>query len=64
MLVALAQEWLNYGKDYGLFTKSAEGMKTSLSFILTTESISAPVETNTDTETTEAQPWYKKIFSK
>ena len=64
VLVALAQEWLNYGKDYGLFTKSAEGMKTSLSFILTTESISAPVETNTDTETTEAQPWYKKIFSK
>lgn len=64
VLVALAQEWLNYGKDYGLFTKSAEGMKTSLSFILTTESISAPVEANTDTETTEAQPWYKKIFSK
>ena len=64
VLVALAQEWLNYGKDYGLFTKSAEGMKTSLAFILTTESISAPVETNTDTETTEAQPWYKKIFSK
>lgn len=64
VLVALAQEWINYGKDYGLFTKSAEGMKTSLSFILTTESISAPVETNTDTETTEAQPWYKKIFSK
>lgn len=64
VLVALAQEWLNYGKDYGLFTKSAEGMKTSLSFILTTESISAPIEANTDTETTEAQPWYKKIFSK
>ena len=64
VLVALAQEWLNYGKDYGLVTKSAEGMKTSLSFILTTESISAPVEANTDTETTEAQPWYKKIFSK
>lgn len=64
VLVALAQEWLNYGKDYGLFTKSAEGMKTSLAFILTTESISAPVEANTDTETTEAQPWYKKIFSK
>ncbi len=64
VLVALVQEWLNYGKDYGLFTKSAEGMKTSLSFILTTESISAPVETNTDTETTEVQPWYKKIFSK
>ncbi|MDY5896621.1 MAG: hypothetical protein SPJ40_09495 [Oscillospiraceae bacterium] len=64
VLVALAQEWLNYGKDYGLFTKSAEGMKTSLSFILTTESISAPVEANTDTETTEAQPWYKKVFSK
>lgn len=64
VLVALTQEWLNYGKDYGLFTKSAEGMKTSLAFILTTESISAPVEANTDTETTEAQPWYKKIFSK
>lgn len=64
VLVALVQEWLNYGKDYGLFTKSAEGMKTSLSFILTTESISAPVEANSDTETTEAQPWYKKIFSK
>lgn len=64
VLVALVQEWLNYGKDYGLFTKSAEGMKTSLSFILTTESISTPVEANTDTETTEAQPWYKKIFSK
>lgn len=64
VLVALVQEWLNYGKDYGLFTKSAEGMKTSLAFILTTESISAPVEANTDTETTEAQPWYKKIFSK
>ena len=64
VLVALAQEWLNYGKDYGLFTKSAEGMKTSLAFILTTESISAPIEANTDTETTEAQPWYKKIFSK
>lgn len=64
VLVALAQEWLNYGKDYGLFTKSAEGMKTSLAFILTTESISAPVEANSDTETTEAQPWYKKIFSK
>lgn len=64
VLVALAHEWLNYGKDYGLFTKSAEGMKTSLAFILTTESISAPVEANTDTETTEAQPWYKKIFSK
>lgn len=64
VLVALAQEWLNYGKDYGLFTKIAEGMKTSLAFILTTESISAPVEANTDTETTEAQPWYKKIFSK
>lgn len=64
VLVALVQEWLNYGKDYGLFTKSAEGMKTSLAFILTTESIFAPVEANTDTETTEAQPWYKKIFSK
>ena len=64
VLVALVQEWLNYGKDYGLFTKSAEGMKTSLSFILTTESISAPVEANSDTETTEAQPWYKKISSK
>ena len=64
VLVALVQELLNYGKDYGLFTKSAEGMKTSLAFILTTESISAPVEANTDTETTEAQPWYKKIFSK
>ena len=64
VLVALVQEWLNYGKDYGLFTKSAEGMKTSLEVIPTTESISAPVEANTDTETTEAQPWYKKRFSK
>lgn len=64
VLVALAQEWLDYGKEYGLFTKSVEGMKTSLAFIFTTESISAPVEAAANEETTAAQPWYKKIFSK
>ncbi len=39
LLVALAEEWLEFGRDYGLFSGKADGMSFSLMFIYKTESI-------------------------
>ena len=62
LLLTLAQEWLRFGRDYGLYTKSAPGMTTSLAFVFNTPGIAGEtVETQTE-PVTQALPWYKKLF--
>lgn len=62
LLISLAEQWLEFGKSYGLYTDSAEGMNTALAFVFNTPSVSGKEEEKTTEPVTEAQPWYKKIF--
>lgn len=39
LLIALAEEWLKFGREYGLFSGNADDMSVSLMFIYKTESI-------------------------
>ncbi len=63
VLVRLAEEWLNFGRSYGLYTKSTENMKTSLAFIMNTPTIEKIVEPASAQAKEETLPWYKKLFS-
>ncbi|MBR4728600.1 MAG: hypothetical protein IK080_12000 [Clostridia bacterium] len=63
LLLSLAQEWLHFGRDYGLYTKSAPGMTTSLAFVFNTPGIAGKTAETAAEPVTEAQPWYKKLFS-
>lgn len=62
LLLALAQEWLQFGRDYGLYTKSAPGMTTSLAFVFNTPALAGKVADAAAEPATQAQPWYKKLF--
>ena len=63
LLLSLAQAWLQFGRDYGLYTKSAPGMTTSLAFVFNTPGIAGKTTETAAEPVTEAQPWYKKLFS-
>ena len=56
------QKYVAFGKEYGLFTDAADGMETSLVFIYMTPSLRPAAEKTTE-PATQAQPWYKKLFS-
>lgn len=63
VLISLAEEWLGFGREYGLFSMSADNMKTSLAFIYNTPSIEKNAEIVSKTVDEDALPWYKKLFS-
>ncbi len=63
ILISLAEEWISFGREYGLFSMSAENMKTSLAFIYNTPSIEKNVEIVSKTVDEDSLPWYKKLFS-
>lgn len=63
VLLSLAEEWINFGREYGLFSMKAENMKSSLAFIFNTPSIEKEVETVSRVIEEEALPWYKKFIS-
>lgn len=63
VLISLAEEWLNFGREYGLYTDSAENMKTSLAFIYNTPSIEKAVAAASKPADEASLPWYKKLFS-
>ncbi|MGN0542402.1 MAG: hypothetical protein ACI4JG_03010 [Acutalibacteraceae bacterium] len=63
LLVELAEKWLSFGREYGLFTESTENMSTSLMFIYNTPGIEKVVSTPAETAVSDSVPWYKKIFS-
>lgn len=63
VLFSLAEEWLNFGREYGLFTESTENMKTSLAFIYNTPSIEKAVAAESKAVDESTLPWYKRLFS-
>ncbi len=63
LLVELAEKWLSFGREYGLFTESTESMNTSLMFVYNTPGIEKAVSTPAETTVSDSVPWYKKIFS-
>lgn len=64
IIVELAEQWLSFGREYGLYSDSTPEMKTNLAFILNTPSIENTADIVTDkTEADENIPWYKKLFS-
>ena len=63
LLVELAEKWLSFGREYGLFTESTENMNTSLMFVYNTPGIEKAVSTPAETAVSNSVPWYKKIFS-
>lgn len=62
-IVARAEKWIAYGRDYGVFTNAAENMDTSLMFIYMTPEINN-VKTASDTQTTEATTSFIDSFIK
>ncbi|MBR2732039.1 MAG: hypothetical protein IKD72_08680, partial [Clostridia bacterium] len=62
LLLTLAQEWLHFGRDYGLYTKSLPGMTTSLAFVFNTPGIEGNSTQAAAEPAAQAQPWYKKLF--
>ena len=63
ILVELAEKWLSFGREYGLFTESTENMNTSLMFVYNTPAVEKAVSTPVETAVSDYVPWYKKIFS-
>lgn len=64
-LIARLQAMLTYSGEYDIYTEKAEGMESSVMFVYQTAPVAAKSEKNASTtETTEALPWYKKIFKK
>lgn len=63
LLVELAEKWLAFGREYGLFTESTENMNTSLMFVYNTPAIEKTVSVPSEAAESSAAPWYKKIFS-
>lgn len=63
LLVELAEKWLSFGREYGLFTESTENMNTSLMFVYNTPAVEKAVSTPVETAVSDYVPWYKKIFS-
>lgn len=62
-IVARAEKWIAYGRDYGVFTNAAENMDTSLMFIYMTPEINN-VKTASDTQTTETATSFIDSFIK
>lgn len=62
LLLDIAEKWLEFGREYGLFTEKTDNMQTSLMFVYNTPGIEKPV-TVEKVETEVSEPWYKKIFS-
>lgn len=60
-LLPQLKAYIAYGKEYGVFTKAAEGTDVSLLFIYMTPSLHEhPIEATEPA--TAPEPWYKKIF--
>ena len=57
------QKYVAFGKTYRVFTDAADDAQTSLLFIYMTPSLRAAAKTDDTAMTTQAAPWYKKIFS-
>ena len=62
LLLDIAEKWLEFGREYGLFTEKTDNLQTSLMFVYNTPGIEKPV-TVEKVETEVSEPWYKKIFS-
>ena len=62
-LLADLQNYIEFGKSYGLFTDAPDGAEKSLLFIYMTPSLRAAAERAPE-PVTQSLPWYKKIFSK
>ncbi len=62
-IVARAEKWIAYGREYKVFTNAAENMDTSLMFIYMTPEINN-VKTASDTQTTEATTSFIDSFIK
>ncbi len=63
-LIARLQAMLTYGAEYDIYTEKTDGMESSVMFVYQTSPISVKAEKSTTADTTEALPWYKKIFKK
>lgn len=64
-LIARLQSMINYASEYDIYTEKVEGMESSVMFVYQTAPVAVKSEKSTSaTETTEALPWYKKIFKK
>ncbi len=64
-LIARLQSMINYASEYDIYTEKVEGMESSVMFVYLTAPMAVKSEKSTyATETTEALPWYKKIFKK
>ncbi len=64
LLISLAEQWLEFGKSYGLYSQFSEGMDTSLAFVFNTPSVKKSSDSTLSEPVTEALPWYKKLFSR
>ena len=64
LLISLAEQWLEFGKSYGLYTKCTDEMNTSLAFVFNTPSIKDKSGDDSPEPVTEALPWYKKLFDR
>ena len=62
LFLDIAEKWLEFGREYGLFTEKTDNMQTSLMFVYNTPGIEKKV-TAEMVETEVSEPWYKKIFS-
>lgn len=60
-VAAYAECWINFGKDYGLFTQRLDNQKTSVIFIYNTPAIEKPAVKETQTVTEETH-WYDRIL--
>lgn len=57
-----AKEWIKFGKEYGVFTMSADNFDTNVVFIYNTPAIEKPEEKQEETDTREVH-WYDRIIN-
>ena len=62
LIIELADEWLEFGKEYRLYTDCGEGFNYSLAFVFNTPSIAVAESETEEKEEAVELPWYKKLF--
>lgn len=63
-LIAKLQSMISYGSTYDIYTEKTAGTESNVMFVYQTAPITANAAESDTTQTTEAIPWYKKIFKK
>ena len=63
-LIAKLQSMISYGSTYDIYTEKTAGTESNVMFVYQTAPITAKAAESDTTQTTEAIPWYKKIFKK